>query len=75
MTKKFIVQAGNNNTVRVFDAVTGVLHRVITVDGQMISQPVVMESEMSVTVQAGDIKIIKMYNLSNGSLKKSIPLQ
>ena len=75
MTKKFIVQTGNNNTVRVFDAATGSLHRVINVDGNIISQPVISENELAVTVKSGTVKTIKMYNLNNGSLKKSIPLQ
>lgn len=75
MTKRFTAQVGSNNTVRVYDASTGSLHRIINVDGTMISQPIVMESEMSITVQQGKNKTIKMYNLNNGSLKKSIPLQ
>ena len=75
MTKRFTAQVGNNNTVRVYDASTCSLHRIINVDGTMISQPIVMESEMSITVQQGKNKTIKMYNLNNGSLKKSIPLQ
>jgi len=73
MTKKFIAQTGNNNTVRIYDAQTGTLHRVINVGGSIVSQPVVMESEMSVTVLKGTFKTINMYNLNSGSLKKSIP--
>jgi hypothetical protein len=75
MTKKFIAQTGSNNTVKVYNASTGALHRVINVDGTIISQPIVMESEMTITVQQGTAKVIKMYNINSGSLKKSMPIQ
>jgi hypothetical protein len=75
MTKKFIAQAGSNNTVRVYDASTGALHRIFNFDGNIVSQPIVMESEMTVTVQQGIFKTIKIYNVINGSLKKSISIQ
>ena len=52
MTKKFIAQTGNNNTVRIFDAETGSLHRVINVDGNIVTQPVVIENELTVTVKS-----------------------
>jgi hypothetical protein len=75
MTKKFIAQTGSNNTIRVYNADTGALHRIFSVDGNIVSQPVVMESEMTVTVQQGIFKTIKIYNVNNGSLKKNIPIQ
>jgi hypothetical protein len=75
MTKKFIAQTGSNNTVRVYDANTGTLHRIINVDGEIVSQPIVMESELSVTVRTGSYRTVKMYNVNSGSLKKSMPIQ
>ncbi len=75
MTKKFIAQTGSNNTVKIFNADTGTLHRIINVDGNIVSQPIVMESEISVTVLKGNVTTIKMYNINSGSLKKSIPTQ
>lgn len=75
MTKKFIAQTGNNNTVKIYNADTGTLHRIINVDGNIVSQPIVMESEISVTVLKGNVTTIKMYNINSGSLKKSIPTQ
>jgi len=74
MKNKFIAQAGSGNTVRVYDTTTGALYRTINVDGIIISQPIMMECEMTVTVQCGIAKIIKLYNVSTGSLKKSMPI-
>ena len=74
MTKKFIPQIGNNNTVKLFDASTGQLYRVISVDGEIISQPVCVESEMYVTVKRGEHTSVKFYSLPNGGLKKTQPL-
>jgi hypothetical protein len=75
MTKKFIAQTGSNNTVKVFDANTGTLHRVINVDGNIVSPPIIMENELSVSVLKGNVTTIKLYNINSGSLKKSIPTQ
>jgi hypothetical protein len=74
MTKKFIPQIGSNNTIKLFDASTGQLHRVISVDGEIISQPVCVESEMYVTVKRGEHTSVKFYSLPNGGLKKTQPL-
>lgn len=73
-TKKFIPALGSNNTVKLYDASTGQLHRILTIDGQVISQPVCVENEMYVTVKSGDHTSIKYYSLPNGSLKKTQPL-
>jgi hypothetical protein len=40
-TKKFIAQQGSNSTVKLYDAGTGQLYRVITVGGNIVSQPYV----------------------------------
>jgi hypothetical protein len=73
-TKKFIPTVGNNNTVKLFNAATGQLHRIINVEGTIISQPVCLDNEMYVTVKRGDSTSIKYYSLPNGSLKKTQPL-
>ena len=75
MTKKFIAQTGSNNTVKIYDAATGNLHRIINVSGTIISQPIISESELSIMVQTGKVKTIKLYNVSSGSLKTSMPFQ
>jgi len=75
MTKKFIAQFGTNNTVRIYDSTSGSLHRIINVDGKILSQPIIMENELSITVQNGPYTTIKVYNISSGSLKQNIPSQ
>jgi len=74
MIKRFTAQTGSNNTIKIFNLTTGALHRIITVDGIIVTQPVVTENDLTVTVQVGGKKIIKLYNVSSGSLKKSISL-
>lgn len=69
-TKKFIAQIGNNNTVKVFDASTGSLSRIINVDGTITSQPIVSENELSVTTSSGTANHLKIYTLPSGGLKK-----
>ncbi len=73
-TKKFVTALGNNNTVKLFDATTGQLHRIINVDGEIISQPICLENEMYVTVKQGSFSMIKYYSLPGGGLKKTQPL-
>lgn len=73
-TKKFVTTIGDNNTVKLFNAETGQLHRIINVDGNIISQPICLENEMYVTVKKGNFSMIKYYTLPNGSLKKTQPL-
>ena len=38
-TRQFIAQQGSNSTVKIFEAGTGQLYRVITVGGNIVSQP------------------------------------
>ena len=73
-TKKFIPALGNNNTVKLFDATTGQLHRIINVDGDIVSQPICLENEMYVTVKQGNFSMVNYYSLPGGSLKKTQPL-
>lgn len=75
MTKKFTAQTGNNNTIKIYNADTGTLHRIINVGDKIVSQPIIMENELSVIVQSSTFNTIKIYNVNSGSLKKSIPIQ
>ena len=68
--KKFTAQIGSNNTVKVFDANTGTLSRIINVDGNISSQPVVSENELSVMTTSGSTNHLRIYNLPSGGLKK-----
>lgn len=74
MTKRFIPQVGSNNTIKLYDAVSGQLYRVINVDGNIISQPICLDNEMYVTVKQGSTSVIKYYNLPTGNLKKIQPI-
>lgn len=74
MTKQFIPQIGSNNTIKLFDATTGQLHRIISVEGDIISQPICNNSELYVTVKRGQHTSMKFYTVPNGSLKKTQPL-
>ena len=75
MTKKFIAQTGSNNTVKIYNADTGTLHKIINVGGNIVSAPIIMENEVSVSVIQGNVTSNKIYNLSSGGLKRTIPTQ
>lgn len=73
MKKQLIPQIGSNNTVKLFDAETGSLYRIINVDGTITSQPICTEGEMFVTVTNGASSVIKFFSLPGGGLKKIVP--
>ncbi len=75
MTKKFIPQTASNNTIKLFDASTGQLHRIIHVDGEIASQPICTDDELTVTVKRGQISTMQTYSMPNGTLKKTQSLQ
>ena len=73
--KQFIAQQGSNTTVKLFEASTGQLYRVITVGGNIVSQPYVSGDLMTVTVEnAGGKRHVKTFSLPYGSLKTTIPV-
>jgi hypothetical protein len=73
-TKQFIAQQGSNTTVKVFEAATGQLYRVITVGGNIVSQPYIAGSILTVTVESAGKKQVKTFSLPYGSLKTTIPV-
>ena len=73
-TKQFIAQQGSNSTVKIFEATTGQLYRVITVGGNIVSQPYMAGNIMTVTVESGGKKQIKTFSLPGGGLKTTIPV-
>ena len=74
-TKQFIAQQGSNSTVKIFEATTGQLYRVITVGGNIVSQPYASGHIMTVTVEdGGGKKIAKTFSLPHGGLKSTIPV-
>tara|TARA_R110002020_G_scaffold291596_2_gene506985 strand:- start:2656 stop:2889 length:234 start_codon:yes stop_codon:yes gene_type:complete len=73
--RKFIAQQGSNTTVKLYEATTGQLYRIITVGGNIVSQPYVAGNLMTVTVEsAGGKKQVKTFSLPHGSLKSTIPV-
>ena len=71
MTKKNLIpQIGSHNTVRLFDAATGQLHKIISVGGEIIGQPISTGSEMYVTVKSGSATTIRYFSLPGGGLKR-----
>tara|TARA_R110000824_G_scaffold126356_1_gene285904 strand:- start:55 stop:288 length:234 start_codon:yes stop_codon:yes gene_type:complete len=73
--RQFIAQQGSNTTVKVFDATTGQLYRVITVGGNIVSQPYASGHIMTVMVDAGaGKKVVKTFSLPHGGLKNIIPV-
>ena len=73
-TKQFIAQQGSNSTVKIFEASTGQLYRVITVGGNIVSQPYVSGNVMTVTVETSGKKHVKTYSLPHGGLRSTIPV-
>ena len=73
-TKQFIAQQGSNTTVKIFEAGSGQLYRVITVGGNILSQPYIAGHIMTVTVEAAGRKQVKTFSLPHGSLQTSVPV-
>tara|TARA_R110002124_G_scaffold248742_1_gene413841 strand:- start:303 stop:533 length:231 start_codon:yes stop_codon:yes gene_type:complete len=73
-TKQFIAQQGSSSTVKIFEANTGKLYRVITVGGSIVSQPYMSGHLMTVTVESSGKKQVKTFSLPAGSLKTTIPV-
>ena len=73
-TKQFIAQQGSNTTVKIFEAGTGQLYRVITVGGNIVSQPYISGNVMTVTVESAGKKQIETYTLPHGGLRSTIPV-
>lgn len=71
--KQFIAQQGSNTTVKIYDAGSGQLYRVIAVGGNIVSSPYVSGNVMTVTVEASGKKQIKTFTLPSGGLKTTIP--
>mgnify|MGYP003665184641 FL=1 len=72
--RQFIAQQGSNFTVKIFEASTGQLYRVITVGGSIVSQPYVAGHILTVTTETAGRKQVKTFSLPHGSLKTTIPV-
>ena len=71
--KQFIAQQGSSTTVKIYDAGTGQLYRVIAVGGNIVSSPYVSGNVMTVTVESAGKKQIKTFTLPGGGLRTTIP--
>lgn len=71
-TKKFLASTNSPNTVRVFDANSRQLYRIIPVNGTIMEQPQISDSILNVTVQIENINYRQQYALPNGNLINSV---
>lgn len=69
--KKFIASIGSGNTIKVYNAETNQLHRVISPGGQLDGQPICSDTSLFVNVRKAGSRVMNEYSLPNGSLKKS----
>ena len=74
MRKRFIPSISGSNTIKLFDAETGQLYKMVNTGvGKITGQPIVTENEMYVEVtQTGNQRYIKYYSLPNIGLKKKV---
>jgi len=71
--KQFIAQQGSATTVKIYEASTGQLYRVITVGGNIVSQPYASGHIMTVTVESAGKRFVKTFTLPHGGLKTVLP--
>ena len=72
MTKKFIASTGPNNTIKLFEAETGQLYRMINVGETISSQPIATDNEVFVTVTTSSgQQQIKYFGLPGGNLLRT----
>jgi hypothetical protein len=69
--KKFLVSAINSNSVKVYDAVSQQLHRIIHIEGTINSQPISNGSTMEVIVLKEQAQYKQVYALPNGNIISS----
>ena len=73
--RQFIAQQGSSNTVKIFEAGTGQLYKVIAGGGNIVSAPYASGHLMTVTVEGpGGKKHVKTFSLPHGGLKSTLPL-
>jgi hypothetical protein len=77
MRKRFIPSISGSNTIKLFDAETGQLYKMVNTGcGKITGQPIVTENEMYVEVtETGNQRYIKYYSLPNLGLKKTVSLK
>jgi len=75
MRKRFIPSISGTNMLKLFDAETGQLYRMInTGNGKITGQPIVSESEVYVEVTDTSGRYIKYYGLPHRGLIKTVSI-
>ena len=69
--KKFLVSAINSNSIKVYDAVSQQLQRIIPVSGVIKSAPISEGNSMEVTIEKNEQTYKEIYALPNGNLISS----
>lgn len=72
--KRFTVSTGPNNTIKLYDAVTGELFRTFPAGGQLINQPVIIDQQVVCEVKINNQPLMRYFSATSGSLIRSIPL-
>lgn len=73
--RNFIAQQGGPHTVKIFDAATGQLFRIINVGYSIATPPVCTDRELSVGVYIRNkVVALRVYSVPGFSLKKTITL-
>lgn len=71
--KKFVATVGPNNSIKLFEAETGRLHRMINVSGQIAGQPVCTDNEVCVAViSSSGQQSVNFYSLPGGNLSRVV---
>lgn len=71
--KRYIAQQSGQTQVKIFDAETGSLYRVVDVGGEINSPPICTESDMYVGVTGpGNSNSIKYFAVPTFSLRKVV---
>lgn len=73
--KRFISQQSGTNTIKIFNAETGQLFKVITLTGDITSPPICTEEEMYVGVKGTDgVLSLHYYNVPSFNLKLKVAI-
>lgn len=64
MKPKYIISY-NNNTVKVFNAMTGMVIRTLKINGDIVNGPVQSEDQFTIIVRTGNKLQGKIYKLPN----------
>jgi len=72
--RKFIPTPYGTRTIRVFDAATGQLYKIINTGGNISGQPICNEKEMYVQVEKAGKQFLEYYKLPTVSLSRVIAI-